>query len=98
MKLIKELGELLLQRRAKQDRLTEIVREAGYKDVSKFKKAFEKSCELLEEYQAQAATMKKESVVKKLRANVEEAKLKPHAEKTLSMEEELKKKKDDDPR
>lgn len=50
VKLIKELGELLLQRRAKQDRLTEIVREAGYKDVSKFKKAFEKSCELLEEY------------------------------------------------
>lgn len=41
--------------------------------------------------------MKKESVVKKLRANVEEAKLKPHAEKTLSMEEKLKKK-DDDPR
>lgn len=98
VKLIKELGELLLQRRAKQDRLTEIVREAGYKDVSKFSKAFEKSCKLLEEYQAQAATMKKESVVKKLRANVEEAKLKPHAEKTLGMEEELKKKKDDDPR
>ncbi|MCQ2574361.1 MAG: MobA/MobL family protein [Treponema sp.] len=98
VKLIKELGELLLQRRAKQDRLTEIVREAGYKDVSKFSKAFEKSCKLLEEYQAQAATMKKESVVKKLRANVEEAKLKPHTEKTLGMEDELKKKKDDDPR
>ena len=66
--------------------------------MSKFSKAFEKSCKLLEEYQAQAATMKKESVVKKLRANVEEAKLKPHAEKTLGMEDELKKKKDDDPR
>lgn len=98
VKLIKELGELLLQRRAKQDRLTEIVREAGYKDVSKFLKAFEKSCELLEEYQEQTATMKKESVVKKLRANVEEAKLKPHVEKALSMEEELKRKKDDDSR
>lgn len=58
MKLIKELGELLLQRRAKQDRLTEIVREAGYKDVSKFSKAFEKSCKLLEEYQAKSAMLK----------------------------------------
>lgn len=29
VKLIKELGELLLQRRAKQDRLMEIVREVG---------------------------------------------------------------------
>lgn len=92
VKLIKELGELLLQRRAKQDRLTEIVREAGYKDVSKFKKAFEKSCELLEEYQAQTATLKKESVLKQLRANVEDAKLKPHKKK------DLEKNKDDDPR
>ncbi len=62
------------------------------KELGKFKKAFEKSCELLEEYQPQTATLKKESVLKQLRANVEDAKLKPHKKK------DLEKNKDDDPR
>ena len=97
IKLIKEISALLIQRSSKQDELAEIVRTAGYKDVNRFMKAFEKNKKLLEEYQAQT-TMKRESVIKHLKSNIDEAKLKPHAEKTLSMEEDLKKKKDDDPR
>ncbi len=49
----KEIAELLIVRKEKQDELDRIVKKAGYKNVSKFMTAFEKSCRLLEEYKAQ---------------------------------------------
>ena len=79
--LIKEIGELLVQRSAKQEELSKIVTAAGYKDVSKFMKAFEKSCRLLEEYKVaypekftEGSEQGKESVRAKLKAYEEEAK------------------------
>ena len=46
--LLKEIGELNVQRGEKTSELSKIVRDAGYKDVNQFMKAFEKSCRLLE--------------------------------------------------
>ena len=51
--LIKEIADLQLLKEGKQKELDRIVKKAGYKNVSKFMTAFEKSCRLLEEYKAQ---------------------------------------------
>ena len=79
--LIKEIGELLVQRSVKQEELSKIVIAAGYKDVSKFMKAFEKSCRLLEEYKVaypekfmNDSDKGKESIREKLKVYEEEAK------------------------
>ena len=40
--LLKEIGELNVQRGEKTSELSKIVRDAGYKDVNQFMKAFEK--------------------------------------------------------
>lgn len=63
-------------------------RDAGYKDVNQFMKAFEKSCRLLEEYQkasedkTQDDPKEKESVLSKLKAYEEEAKHRPSKSKS----------------
>ena len=76
--LNKEIAELLIVRKEKQDELDRIVKKAGYKNVSKFMTAFEKSCRLLEEYKAQHPGEKmpteKESVLSKLKSYQAEAK------------------------
>ena len=62
----------------KQDELDRIVKNSGYKNVSKFMTAFEKSCRLLEEYKAQHTgeelPTEKESVLSKLKSYQAEAK------------------------
>jgi len=62
----------------KQDELDRIVKKAGYKNVSKFMTAFEKSCRLLEEYMAihpgEEQPTEKESVLSKLKSYQAEAK------------------------
>jgi len=79
--LVKEISELLIQRSSKQEELSQIVRSAGYKDVSKFMKAFEKACKLLEDYQAQHSDEiqepERESVLAKLKSYDEAAKNQP---------------------
>ena len=81
--LLKEIGELNVQRGEKTRELSKIVRDAGYKDVNQFMKAFEKSCRLLEEYQkvsedkTQDDPKERESVLSKLKAYEEEAKHRP---------------------
>jgi len=76
--LNKEIAELLIVRKEKQDELDRIVKKAGYKNVSKFMTAFEKSCRLLEEYKAQhpgeELPTEKESVLSKLKSYQAEAK------------------------
>ena len=63
---------MLIVRKEKQDELDRIVKKAGYKNVSKFMTAFEKSCRLLEEYKAQhpgeELPTEKESVLSKLKS------------------------------
>ena len=86
--LLKEIGELNVQRGEKTSELSKIVRDAGYKDVNQFMKAFEKSCRLLEEYQKasedkiQDDLKEKESVLSKLKAYEEEAKHRPSKSKS----------------
>ena len=86
--LLKEIGELNVQRGDKTSELSKIVRAAGYKDVNQFMKTFEKSCKLLEEYQKvtdekqRENPQEKESVLSKLKAYEEEAKNKPHKAKS----------------
>ena len=86
--LLKEIGELNVQRGEKTSELSQIVRGAGYKDVNQFMKAFEKSCRLLEEYQkasedkTQDDPKEKESVLSKLKAYEEEAKHRPSKSKS----------------
>lgn len=86
--LLKEIGELNVQRGEKTSELSKIVRDAGYKDVNQFMKAFEKSCRLLEEYQkasedkTQDDPKEKESVLSKLKAYEEEAKNRPSKSKS----------------
>ena len=76
--LNKEIAELLIVRKEKQDELDRIVKKAGYKNVSKFMTAFEKSCRLLEEYRAihpgEEQPTEKESVLSKLKSYQAEAK------------------------
>ena len=76
--LIKEIADLQLLKEGKQKELDRIVKKAGYKDVSKFMTAFEKSCRLLEEYKAQhpgeELPTEKESVLSKLKFYQAEAK------------------------
>ncbi|MCR5119676.1 MAG: MobA/MobL family protein [Lachnospiraceae bacterium] len=76
--LNKEIAELLILRKEKQDELDRIVKKAGYKDVNKFMIAFEKSCRLLEKYQAEhpdeQQPVEKESVLSKLKSYQAEAK------------------------
>ena len=76
--LIKEIADLQLLREGKQKELDRIVKKAGYKDVSKFMTAFEKSCRLLEGYKAQhpgeELPTEKESVLSKLKSYQAEAK------------------------
>ena len=76
--LNKEIAELLIVRGGKQDELDRIVKKAGYRNVSKFMTAFEKSCKLLEEYKAQNPDEEhptdKESVISKLKSYQAEAK------------------------
>lgn len=78
IKLIKEMAHLSVVREDKQRELNEIVKGAGYKSVSKFKTAYEKSCRLLEEYQAAHPDEKhpkeKESVISKLKTYQKAAK------------------------
>ena len=86
--LLTEIGELEVQRSERTNELSKIVRDAGYKDVNQFMKAFEKSCKLLEEYQKavddrqQENPQEKKSVLSKLKAYEEEAKNKPRKAKS----------------
>ena len=78
--LDKEIAQLLIEKENKQNELSREVRKAGYKNVSKFMSAYEKSCRLLEIYQAEYPEKKepkeKESVLKQLRQYQEEARIK----------------------
>lgn len=78
IKVNKEIAHLLVVRGEKQSEIDKIVKHAGYKNVSKFMTAFEKSCRLLEEYQAEHPEEKrpgeKESVISKLKSYQKEAK------------------------
>ena len=75
--LDKEIAQLLIEKENKQNELSREIRKAGYKNVSKFMSAYEKSCRLLETYQAEHPEEKKpkESVLKQLRQYQEEAKI-----------------------
>ena len=90
----KEIAHLLVIRGDKQHEIEVVVKRAGYKNVSKFMTAFEKSCRLLEEYQAEHPEEKrpgeKESVISKLKSYQKEAKITPRSnpEKQKKMDAE----------
>lgn len=72
--LIKEEAELIVKRQSKSQELGEIIKNAGYKNVSSFMKAYEKARKTVEEYSSNSETDKKESVVAKLKSYEAEAK------------------------
>ena len=81
IKTIKEIAALLVVRSDKQSELNLIVKKAGYKDVAKFMKAYNKSTKLMEEYLASSAESNPEarkSVIAELNRLREEAKTRQH--------------------